>query len=115
MSKNNIIESFDSLKDEFEDYISKELKYRKLQSVEKVSKLSVSFISKLLYLCILLFILQFLSIAAALFLGELTQSIGLGFIIISGFYLVLLFIFMLLKPRIIEKPIIKSFIKLFFQ
>ncbi len=115
MSKNNIVESLDSLKEEFEDYIDKELEYRKMITVEKVSKLSVSVVSKLLYLYLLLFILLFLSIAAAFLLGEITGSNSLGFIVVSGFYLVLLLLFILLKPYIIEKPIIKAFIKLFFQ
>lgn len=115
MSKNNIVESLDSLKEEFEDYIDKELEYRKMTAAEKVSKLSVSVVSKLLYLYLLLFILLFLSIAAAFFLGEITGSNSLGFIVVSGFYLVLLLLFVLLKPYIIEKPIIKAFIKLFFQ
>ncbi len=115
MQKNDLIKNFDEFKEEFKNYIDKELDYRRLKAVEKLSKFSSSVISKLIILYLLLFILLFASIAAAFYLGNIFNSTSLGFVSIAGFYLIVLLIIILLKPVIIEKPIIKSFIKLFFQ
>ncbi len=115
MSKKDIINNFEDVKEEFKNYIDNEIEYRKLTIVEKLSRVSVSIISNIIVLYFLLLILLFSSIAAGFYLGDILNSVSLGFIIIAGLYLLILVIIILLKRYIIEKPVIKSFIKLFFQ
>ena len=63
---------------------------------------------------ILLIILLFLSFAGGFFFGSLLHSNELGFLCVAGFYLLVLLIFLVVRKQVVEKPIIKAIMKLFF-
>jgi hypothetical protein len=56
----------------------------------------------------------FLSFAAGFYLGSLLDSDELGFLCVAGFYVLLLIVFLALRKRIIEQPVIKAMIRLLF-
>ena len=112
--KEDIIENFSDLKEELKDYAENRFNLIRLHVVEQLSCHISGFIVKGGILYILFFGLIFLSMALAFFLGELFESYGLGFLIVAGIYFLIALIFYLLRKVLIEKPVIKSFIKLFF-
>jgi len=114
MKHEDIVENFSDLKEELKEYAESSFNLIRLHIVEQLSRHISGFIVKAGILYILFFGLIFLSMALAFFLGELFESYGLGFLIVAGIYFLIALIFYLLRKVLIEKPVIKSFIKLFF-
>lgn len=114
MIQENIKENLVEVKEEFEEYINKRVDLVKLHLVGDLSKATSSFGIKLVVFYLLFFVLLFFSLAGAFYLGETLKSKALGFIIIGSFYLVIVIVFYLLRRVLIERPVIKSFINLFF-
>ena len=114
MDYEEIIENFSDLKKELKEYAESSFNLIRLHIVEQLSRHISGIIVKAGVLYILLFGLIFLSMALAFFLGELFNSYGLGFLVVSGLYFLIALVFFLLRKTLIEKPVIKSFIKLFF-
>jgi len=114
MIQENIKENLVEVKEEFEEYINKRIDLFKLHIVEDLSKATSSFGIKLVVFYLLFFVLLFFSLAGAFYLGGLLDSLPLGFIIIGSFYLVIVLFFYLFRRTMVEKPVIQSFINLFF-
>lgn len=114
MIQDNITENLLQVKEEFEEYISKRVDLIKLHIVEDLSKATSNIGVKLGVFYLLFFVFLFFSLAGAFYVGELTGSISLGFIIVGTIFLLVAIIFYLLRRTLIEKVIIKSFINLFF-
>jgi hypothetical protein len=114
MFKEDLKTSLTDVKDEFESYVDKRVDLLKLHLVGELSRFTASFALKLGVLYLLFFVLMFVSLAGAFFLGDLLGSNGKGFMIVAGIYLFLVVIFILMRRIWVQKPIIESFIKLFF-
>jgi hypothetical protein len=56
----------------------------------------------------------FLSLAFAAWINNVIDLPGIGYIILAGIYVFFIFIFWLLRHRIVERPIIQSMIEMFF-
>ena len=114
MDYEEITEDFSDFKKEIKEYAESNFNLIRLHVVEQLSRLTSGIIVNVGVLYILFFGLIFLSMALAFFLGELFNSYGLGFLVVSGLYFLLALTFYLMRKALIEKPVIKSFIKLFF-
>ena len=114
MIQENIKENLVEVKEEFQEYVNKRIDLVKLHIVEDLSRATARFGLKLGLSYLLFFVLLFFSLAGGFYLGELLESISLGFIIVGSFYLIIMIIFYLLRRTLVDKPVIKSFIKLFF-
>ena len=114
MDYEEITENFSDLKKELKEYAESSFNLIRLHVVEQLSRHISGIIVKAGILYILFFGFLFLSMALAFFLGELFESYGLGFLVVSGIFFLIALIFYLLRKVLIEKPVIKSFIKLFF-
>ncbi|TCO09207.1 phage holin family protein [Natronoflexus pectinivorans] len=114
MFKEDFKDHLNDVKDEFEKYVDKRIDLLKLHIVEELSRFTAGFAVKMGILYLLFFALMFISIAGAYFLGHLLESVTLGFLFISGFYFLLAWMFYLLRRKLVEKPVIRSFVKLFF-
>jgi hypothetical protein len=108
-------EDIGNLKKDILDYLEVKLDLIKLNIAESLSH----FISKSVNIAItgflLFFIFLFISFAAGFFIGSRLNSNELGFLCVAGFYSLLLVLFILLRKKIIERPVIKAIIKLFFS
>lgn len=83
-----------------EKYLKDTQEYYKLKIFQQLT-ISVSMIAKVLCIGGLLFIgLIFLSFSAAFALGEMLNSIALGYLIVAGFFLILGFIVYLTRASI---------------
>lgn len=84
------------------EYVLKRIELLKIEIIEK-SSLSAGTIA---YLSILLFTLVFCIIlfnfGIAFFIGNLINNFSYGFLIVAGFYLLLIMITIILKRRIIN-------------
>ena len=109
-----MIEDIGNLKKDILDYLEVKLDLIKLNTAESLSR----FISKSVNIAItgflFFFIFLFISFAAGFFIGSRLDSNELGFLCIAGFYSLILVLFLLLRKKIIERPVIKAVIKLFF-
>lgn len=96
-------------------YLDRRLELVQLQAVEKGSKLFASLVSNTLLA--LFFLLAFLlgTIALALFLSTIFSSYTLGFASVALFYLVLAIILLLSKGKTLEKYLINTFVRKYFE
>ncbi len=96
-------------------YLDRRLELVQLQAVEKGSKLFAGLVSNTLLA--LFFLLAFLlgTIALALFLSTIFSSYTLGFASVALFYLVLAIILLLSKGKTLEKYLINTFVRKYFE
>lgn len=110
-----MLEEIDNIKRDIQKYIEVRFDLLRLHTAESISRILSSVVSVVIYALLSSLILLFLSVAAGFFLASLLSSNELGFLCVAGFYAVILIIFIIFRKHIIERPIIKAIVKLFFQ
>jgi uncharacterized membrane protein YqjE len=115
MSDDPISESYQQWKNQLTDYVNTRIDLFKLEAAENMARFFASFVTKsvILYFCLLALI--FLSFALAYFLGDSLGSTSLGFLLTGCFYIILVFVFYALRESIVEKPVLKSVLRMFFN
>lgn len=111
----NIKNKLQEVSDGMEDYVESTLEYYKLRFFKVLSKLTISLLTLLIYGSLSLFILLFLSIGAALWLGTFFEEVYIGFLLIGGFYALILIFGFIFGKRIIEQKILSNFSELFYD
>ena len=91
-------------RDTITDYVEERLELTHLNAIEKTAILTGKLSVGALMLALGLFALFFLNIFLAIIIGDLLNNRAYGFMIITGFYLLLLVIALLLKSKL-EMPI----------
>ncbi|MCU4177678.1 phage holin family protein [Carboxylicivirga sp. N1Y90] len=112
--KDRLSDEVKEVKDDFEEYVKAQVDLIKLHSAQSISQFLSGFIVKTVLFYLMFFALLFLSMAVALWLGRVLDSNELGFVIVAGFYMLCGLLFLSVRKKLIEKPIIKSVIELFF-
>jgi hypothetical protein len=107
-------EDINNIKKDIQDYLEIKLDQIRLHTAENISRILSSAISIAILGYLLFFILLFLSFAAGYFFASLLHSNEMGFLYVAGFYGLVLIIFLIFRKRIIERPVIKAMVKLFF-
>jgi uncharacterized membrane protein len=107
-------EDLSNIKKDIQEYVETRIELVRLNTAENISRILIKSVSTAATGYLLFFILFFLSFAGGYFFGRLLNSIELGFICIAGFYLLVLVIFLIFRKQIIDKPIIRTILKLFF-
>jgi hypothetical protein len=114
--------ALEELKDNVEDiqenakaYVESSIAYYKLWGF-KVAMKSTTLILKfaLIAICMMI-VLLFMSVAAALAIGDLFDSYVVGFLIVAGIYFVLALLLFMIKDKIVEGPILEKFSEIFFN
>ncbi len=80
---------FTQLKDDLSAFAGLKLRLLKLMAIEKAAKLLSVFSHGILLITLAFFTILFLFTALGFFLGELLDSVALGFLIVGGIYLLL--------------------------
>jgi hypothetical protein len=93
------------------DYVEARTKLFKLEMYEKTAKISASLFSSIVIVVLSSLMLLFGSIALGFYLGSLFNSLGTGFLIVTGIYLILLLPIILFRKNWIEKTIVNSLIE----
>jgi uncharacterized membrane protein YqjE len=115
MSDDPFSESYHQWKTQLTDYVNTRIDLAKLEAVENLSRFFANFVTKSVMLYFGLLALFFLSFALAYFLGSLFESISLGFLLTGVLYIALMLIFYAMRQSIVEKPVVRSVIRLFFN
>jgi len=109
-----MLEDINNIKNDIQEYIEVKFDLFRLRTAESLSRILSSAVIIVILGFLSVFILLFLSIAAGYFLASLLQSNELGFLCVSGFYVLVMAIFIIFRKMIIERPIIKTIMKLIF-
>jgi hypothetical protein len=109
-----MFEDIGNTKKDIQEYLEVKLDLIRLHAAENLSRMfssaaNIAIISYLLFL-----ILLFISFAAGFFIASQLHSNELGFLSVAGFYIIALIIFLLLRKKIVERPVIKAIVKLLF-
>ena len=91
---------FTELKEDISTYAGLKLRLLKLIAVEKAAGILSAFSHGIILLLLIFFTILFLFVALGLYLGELLNSMALGFLIVSGIYLLSTFCFLWAKRKI---------------
>lgn len=109
-----MIEDLNGIKKDIQEYIEVRLDLLRLHTAENISRIMSSAVSAAVIGYLLLIILLFLSFAGGYFFGTLLKSTELGFLCVAGIYTLLLVVFLVFRKQVIERPVIKAVMKLFF-
>lgn len=110
-----MLEDFNYLKKDIQEYLEVRMDLIKLNMAENISRIVSNATSIAIIGFLLFFILLFLSFAAGFYMANTFNSNVIGFLSVAFFYFVLLLIFFLFRKQIIERPIIKAIVSLFFS
>ncbi len=115
MSDNrDLSEIADDTKEAAQLYVKYKIDYYKLHVAERLTRLATFAIGGVLFLAMLLLFLLFTSLAAAIYLGDVLGNNIFGFLIVGIFYLIGMAVLLLLRGRLIQKPILKIVINELF-
>jgi len=109
-----MLEEINSIRKDIQEYLEVQLDLIRLHTAESLSRVFSKIAIFAITGFLLLLILIFFSLAAGFYLGEIMGSEFIGFLIVSGFYLVVLIAFLLLRKKLVERPIIKAMVKIMF-
>ncbi len=105
---------FFSVFEHLQDYVSNKAKIFYLKAVSKTTSFFAQLISNALLMLVLSFFMLFSSLGLALFLGSLFKQMHWGFIIVSGFYLVLFLTLFFFRKQFLELKITNVLIRNIF-
>jgi len=112
--KELLSDEINEVKDEFEEYVNAKLDLAKLHAAENLSRFFSGLLLKMGLFYLFFFVLLFASLAIAFWLNNLLGGNGIGFFIVAGFYFICVLLFFAMRKLLVERPIIKSFVQLFF-
>ncbi len=92
------------------DYLEARLSLFKLEAFEKIAKVTAALFSSVVVALLGFFLLFFFSISAGIYLGEVLGSNALGFLVVTGVYLLLFALVLFAKKDFLEKFIIERII-----
>jgi hypothetical protein len=91
------------------------LKLYKIGAFEKLAKVFAVLFSSIIIVLLVFFMLLFISITGGFYFGELLKSNALGFLIVFGFYFVLLVVVIAFRKKILQKYIADKIIEQLFE
>lgn len=110
-----LTDSLEKLTDRLEDFIISQAEFYKLRLFKSAMKGAVSLVNLLVYGSLLLFVLVFLSIGAAFWLGTLFAHVFIGFLLVGAFYAILLIFMFIYGRKLIERKLIVMFSGLLYD
>lgn len=105
-SNDQNIETIGQLVDTLKHYVGLQKEYVKLGVIEKTVRILTSIAMVAILGLLLVFILIFLSFAAAFALGPIVGQVA-AFVIIAAVYVIVLLFFLIFRKQWIEKPLVR--------
>jgi hypothetical protein len=102
---------FEKLTDNLKGYVNTRYEIIILKLTQKIADIGSQTIAIILIGLVLSMFLLFINISIALYLSSLLNNNYEGFFIVAGFYLLLLFIFIIGKKRLILTPLRNLIVK----
>lgn len=106
---------FSELKQLITDYVEARIALVKINVYEKAAKITAVLFSSVIIALVVFFLLFFLSISGGFYFASLLNSNALGFLIVFGFYLVLLVVLLIFRKQLLEKYITDKVIQTLFE
>jgi hypothetical protein len=111
----SIIKLFEDLFEKAKDYGSASIELFKLKLIEKTTSIVAVLITILIvFFCFMMFIIP-LNVGIALLLGDILGKLWYGFLIVSGFYLLVIIIVLLFFRNSLKRYISTLIIKMIFK
>ena len=101
----NIATNIDLLYQKAKEYTETSLELYKLNAIDKTADLVSSLFARLSLFTVVAMFSLFLNIALSLYLGKILGEMYLGFLIVSGIYLVLSIAIYFLSYKLIKVPV----------
>lgn len=101
--------------EQIKEYVETRIRLIKYKVIDQATGIIASVIAYSILAVLGLFILLFLSVTLALFLGSVMGSYWAGFGCITLLYIILAVLVLVLKAKYIEAPLIGFFIKTLFK
>jgi len=92
------------------EYFDARLKLIKLETFEKIAKVTAVLFSSLVVALLGFFLLFFLSMSLGFYLGKVFESMALGFLAVTGLYLILFVMVLIMKKDLLEEFLIERII-----
>jgi len=115
MEAQNLKEDAKDILNHAGDYAETFYKLSLLRLTKKVSDIASGLVNSVLIFFISLCILLFISFAGAWWLGDVTNSRALGFLLIAAFYLLIVFILVLMRKKVISPFIRNTLIRKIYE
>jgi hypothetical protein len=109
-----MLNEIDELRKDLLEYLEVKVDLVRLHMAENISRILSNIATSAIIVDLILLIIIFLSLAAGLFIGSKLNSNELGFLCVSGFYFLLLILFLIFRKKIVEKPVVRNIIRLLF-
>lgn len=110
-----LTDSLHKLTDRLEDFVISTAEFYKLRLFKSATKAATSLVNLLVYGSLFLFVLVFLSIGAALWLGTFFEHMFIGFFLIGAFYAVILIFMFIYGRKLIERKLLLMFSGLIYD
>ena len=107
LSSDKNIESIARLVETLKDYIVLQKEYLKYDVVEKLVKLSAALLLSFFIFALVFAVVFYLSFAFVYWIAE-TTGVAVGFAIVGGAYLLMLFIVYYKRKEWIERPLVRT-------
>lgn len=111
----NLTDSLNKVVDRFEDYGTSTAEYYKLRLFKSAMKGSISLVNLLVFGSLSLFVMLFISVGAAFWLGTYFEHAYVGFFLIGAFYGILLIFMFIYGRKLIERSLLHSFSGLLYD
>lgn len=105
----------DQAKEHLEAYVHTQLELAKLHAAERTAQVVASGAISLSATILVFFVLGFLGLALAFYLGELWNGLHWGFLCVSGIYLILVLLYTTFFRKHFHRAYTNSFIKRLFE
>ena len=115
MEAQNLKEDAKDVLNHASDYAETFYKLNLLRLTKKVSDVASVVVNSVLIFFISLCILLFISFAGAWWLGDVVQNRALGFLLIAGFYLLIILVLVLMRKKVISPFIRNTLIRKFYE
>jgi hypothetical protein len=109
-----MVENIENIRREIQEFVEVKFDLIRLHTAENLSRIFTSMTTVLIGGYLLFLVLMFLSFAAGFFFGSLLGSNEAGFLCVAGFYFLLFILFLALRKKMVEQPVIKAVIRLLF-
>ena len=93
------------------EYLELRWEIYSLTATARIADVCSSFFTLVIAVLIAGITILFLSLSAAYLIGQSLNDTGMGFLIVAGFYLLLMLIVLVFKRPLIKKPVENSIIK----
>lgn len=107
-----VSEIIDEIYENSTSYVRSQTKSAKLEIYERITNVISSGISAGIVITLLMLTLFFVNFGLAYWIGDLIESRSLGYVIVGGFYLIALILYLLLRnrmaPNIVKNAVLKK-------